>query len=176
MWSHRNKGVFMKKWILTALFASFCTSLAWGHPTRYSHTHNRDQFRTPHRGHHHHREKNQRKLRRRANRQPTRQLNNYYTIHNHSHYDHGHSYPICTQYGCHTPCNYHLHTCPLITANVIFPVLPVWFTVNIQDSLFYTCQNQYQWCLWNTPIYLQGACANQYFFCTGYIPYPYYPY
>lgn len=162
----------MKKWALTVLFTSFCISLAWGHNAPYSHTHKKDQFRTS-------RQKTGQSRRelRRENKKLKRQLiNNYYLIHNHSHYDHGHSYPVCTQHGCGSPCSYHFHTCPLITANVVFPVIPFWFTANIQASLFYTCQSHYQWCLWNTPIYLQGACANQYFFCMGYTPYPYYPY
>ena len=155
----------MKKWILTALFTPFCISLAWGHNAHYSHTHQQDQCAS------HQKRKNQRQLKR-AN----QLINNYYMIHNHSHYDHGHSYPVCTQHGCNTPCSYHLQNCPLITANVVFPTIPAWFIANIQASWFHACQNQYQWCLWNTPFYLQGACTNQYFLCMGYTPSPYYYY
>ena len=152
----------MKKWILTALLASLYISLAWGHNAQYSHTHQRDQSCTHC---HHQKGKKQTQLNR---------INNYYLIHNHTHYDHGHSYPVCTQHGCNMPCGYHFQVCPLITANVVFPTIPAWFIANIQASFFYACQNQYQWCLWSTPFYLQGACTNQYFFCMGYTPTPYY--
>lgn len=142
----------MKKWIfLIALFISSYALFAWGHPNNRSHTH--------------HKRNNLNKI-----------INNYYGIDNHPYHDHGHSYPICTHHGCQTPCQHTVHTCPLITTNVVFPVIPTWFTINIQASLFNVCQNRYQWCLWNTPFYLQGICTDQYFYCTGYNPYFYNPY
>lgn len=175
----------MKKWIFT-VFTLSCVLFAWGHPTNYRHTHHRDQYRTPHQKRPHHQQRNLRRENRHLRHQLNNIINNYYRINDHSHHDHGHSYPLCGHHGCHTACNYTLHTCPLITANIVFPVIPTWFTINIQASIFHSCQYQYQWCLWNTPFYYQRACTGQYFNCMGYVPYtpiyrppypyPYYPY
>lgn len=173
----------MKKWVFIVFTASYVL-FVWGHPSNHRHTHNRDQYRTPHQKRpYHHQQRKLRRENRRLRHQLNNIINNHYRIHNHPHHDHGHPYPLCGYHGCHIPCTYTLHTCPLITTNIIFPVIPIWFTINIQTSIFHSCQYQYQWCLWNTPFYYQRACTDQYFNCMGYTPYtpiyrpyPYYPY
>ena len=163
----------MKKWIfLIALFTSSYALLAWGHPSNYSHPH--DRVHSPH-----HQRRTQRDLRR-ENRQLRQQLdnviNNYYRINNHPHHDHGHHYPACPQYGCQTPCNHTLHTCPLIAVNVTLPVIPNWFVMNIQAARFNSCRYQYQWCLWSNynpynPYFAPQYCTNTvYYNCMGYYP------
>ena len=92
----------------------------------------------------------------------------YYPIYGNTHYDHGHSYPVCNYHGCQITCAHSLHTCPLLV-NVQFPSVPPW--IYVQSNLLQICGNQYQMCLWNSnpynPYYAH-YCSNGYYACMGF--------